>query len=174
MISLAKGTQPLERRRDRRRRDVLALRGLEHVLLTVGDPQEALGVEFTDVTGVEPAVGVDRLGSGIRQVVIPAHHTGTLEQHLAVLGDLDLGLGERPSHGAESVGVRAVQRRGRRRFGQTVAFEHDDAHGVEPLGDVAVQRGRARDEEAQPAAEPLADRRQHQPVGELVLHGQQW
>ena len=46
------------------RRDVLAAGGDDQVLLAVGDAQEALGVELADVAGVQPAVGVDRLGGG--------------------------------------------------------------------------------------------------------------
>jgi hypothetical protein len=34
----------------------------EHVLLAVGDPEVAALVEHPDVAGVQPALGVDRLG----------------------------------------------------------------------------------------------------------------
>ena len=42
----------------------------EHVLAAIGDAQETLLVEHADVAGVQPAVGVDRLGrrGGILEV----------------------------------------------------------------------------------------------------------
>ncbi len=50
-------------------------------------------------------------------------------------------------------------------------LEHLDADRVEPLCDVVVQRGGGSgDEEAQPAAEPFPDGREHEFVGDLVLH----
>ena len=39
---------------------------------------------------------VERLGGRLGQVVVAVHHAGALDQDLAVLGDLDLGAGERP------------------------------------------------------------------------------
>ena len=51
---------------DRLRRDVLAARGDDQVLLAVGDLEEPVRVEQADVAGVEPAVAVDRLGGGLR------------------------------------------------------------------------------------------------------------
>ena len=48
---------------DRRRRDVLALAGLEQVLDAAGDAQVALGVERALVAGVQPAVGGERFGA---------------------------------------------------------------------------------------------------------------
>ena len=62
----------LELALDRLRRDVLAARGLDQVLLAVGDAQEAVGVELADVAGAEPAVGVERLGGRVGQVVVAA------------------------------------------------------------------------------------------------------
>ena len=47
----------LEHALDVARRDVLAAGGLDEVLLAVGDLQEAVGVDLTDVAGLEEAVG---------------------------------------------------------------------------------------------------------------------
>ena len=52
--------------------DVLAAAD-DHVLLAVGDEEEALVVEVADVAGVEPAVGVDRLGGGLGLVPVAGH-----------------------------------------------------------------------------------------------------
>src|SRR3546814_9729893 len=51
---------------DLRRADVLAARGDDDVLLAVGDLEEAVGIELADVAGVEPALGVHRLGRRLR------------------------------------------------------------------------------------------------------------
>jgi hypothetical protein len=51
-------------RLDLRRRDVLAVGGLEEVLLAVRELEEAALVDLADVAGVQPAVGVERLGGG--------------------------------------------------------------------------------------------------------------
>jgi hypothetical protein len=50
----------LDARLDVRGRHVLAGCVDDQLLLAVDDPQEALGVELTDIAGGEPAVGVDR------------------------------------------------------------------------------------------------------------------
>ncbi len=78
--------------------------------------------------------------------------------------------GERPADGSEPVCARAVEERRGGRLRQAVALENLDADRVEPLRDVVVERGRAGDEEAQPAAEAFPDGREDELVGELVLH----
>ena len=71
-------TDASERRRDRGRRDVLTLRRLEHVLLAIGDAQEAVGIDLTDIAGVEPAVLLEGLGGGVGQVVVAvSSHRGS-------------------------------------------------------------------------------------------------
>ena len=105
--------------------------------------------------------------------MIAIHHAGTLQQDLAVPGDLDVGLRQRPPHRSEPVGAGSVDRRRRRGLGQSVTLEHDDTHGVEPLGDLTVECGRTGDEEPHPSAEAIPNRRQHQSVGEFVLGRQQ-
>ena len=52
----------LERGFEVGRRDVLAARGDDELLLAVDDLQVAVVVELADVAGVEPAVGVEHLG----------------------------------------------------------------------------------------------------------------
>ena len=72
--------------------------------------------------------------------------------------------------GAELVVVGVVDERARRGLGQAVALEDHDAGGAEPLGDVAVERRGAGDEEADAAAEAVADLGEDQLVEEAVLH----
>ena len=52
--------------------------------------QVAVVVDLADVAGVQPAVGVDRLGGLLGQVAVAAHHDSAADQHLAVVGELDL------------------------------------------------------------------------------------
>ena len=122
---------------------------------------------------IEPSVGVDRLGGRLWQIVVAVHHAGTLHQDLTVRGDLDLGLRQCPTDGAEPIRPGPVQRRGRRGLSQSVTFQHHHADSVEPLRNIAVECGRTGDEEAQPSAEPIPDLREHQSVGKCVLRRQE-
>jgi len=68
-----------------------------HVLEPVGDRQVAAFVEAADVAGVQPAVGVDRLGRRGRVVQVAEHHVRPAEQDLVGIaargGDRDLEVG---------------------------------------------------------------------------------
>ena len=59
--------------------------GDEHVLLAVGDPDVAALVHRADVAGVQPSVGVDRLGRLLRVLEVPAHHVVAAHHDLAGL-----------------------------------------------------------------------------------------
>src|SRR5690606_6722824 len=59
----------------------------EHVLLPADDDQTAVGVEFSEVAGVQPAVGVDRFGGRLRIVEIALHHVVAADEDFAVAGD---------------------------------------------------------------------------------------
>ena len=64
------------------------------------------------------------------------------------------------------------RRRGRG-LGHAPALDHEHAGGVEEAQDLRVDRGGAGDRELDdPPAEQVADLRQHQPVGDLVLTAQ--
>ena len=89
------------------RGDVLAAGGDQDLLLAAGDPDEALVVDLAEVAGVEPAVGVERLGG--RRVVVPVagEDLAAPEQQLAVVGDPDRGAGQRAADGADLLARRA-------------------------------------------------------------------
>src|SRR4029450_3403542 len=87
--------------------DVFAARGLDQVLLAVSNAQIALLIQLTDVPCCEPAV-LERLRRGLRHVVITAHHSWTLDQNFAVVGDLNLSSWHRRPNGAETGGTRIV------------------------------------------------------------------
>ena len=101
--------------------------------------------------------------------MVAVHHARALDQDLVVVAELDLAAGEHRADGAELVLVGVVDEGAGRGLGEPVALEDQDAGGVEPLGDVLVEGRGAGDEEADPAAEPVADLAEHQPVEQRVL-----
>ena len=62
----------------------------EHVLLAADDAQPAGVGELAEVAGVQPAVGVDRVGSRQWIVEVPLHHAVAAHQHFSVVGDTNL------------------------------------------------------------------------------------
>src|SRR6476661_8280839 len=163
--------QPLEARLDLGRRDVLAARGLEDVLLAVGDVEEAALVDAPDVAGVEPAVLGEHLGRRLGVVVVAAHDARPSDEDLAVLlRDAHLGARQRPADRAVLVRavVGCVDGRAGRRLGQAVALLDEQADRAEPPRDVGVERRGPADHEAHAAAETLLDLLQHEPGREPV------
>ena len=154
------------------RRDVLAGRGDEQLLLAAGDRQVAGVVELADVTAVEPAVVVDGLGRRIRVVVVAAEDDAALDQHLAVVGDLDGGAWHGSTDAADADRVRPVQRAARGGLGQSVALEDRHADAAEEVPEPGAQRRAAGDRVLHPAAEQLAKLAVDQPVEQPVLEPQ--
>ncbi len=76
----------LDRRLDVRRGHVLARGVDDQLLLAVDDLHEAVVVDLGDVAGVQPAVGVERLGGLLRLVAVAEHHELAADEQLAVLG----------------------------------------------------------------------------------------
>src|SRR5438093_4900775 len=108
------------------RRDVLAARGDDDVLLAVGHPKESVVVELADVAAVEPPVaGQDRSRRLLVLQVAREDRVGA-DQNLAVLRDLQLATGQRRPHGAEPEAVGPVDRRRRGDFGEAVPLEYED------------------------------------------------
>jgi hypothetical protein len=128
---------------DRLRRDVLAARGDDDVLLAVGDPQEAAAVDLADVAGVEPPVGVDHLRRRVGLVVVALHHVRTSREDLSVRCDRHLDAGDRLAHRADLEVVWGVDGYDRRGLRQPVAFEDHQARGVEELVDLRRERSAA-------------------------------
>ena len=65
----------------------------EHVLLAVGDVDVAVGVHHGDVAGVEPSLGIDRLGRLLRLVEVAGGHDVAPHQELALGAPGHLGPG---------------------------------------------------------------------------------
>ena len=85
-------------------------------------------------------------------------------QDLAVVGDLHLDAGDRPTDRAELEMLEGVHSDHRRGLGEPVSFEDGQARRVEELRDVGVERSAAGDEEPDAPAGPLPELGEHQPV----------
>ncbi len=153
---------------DRLGRHVLAARGLDQVLLAIGDPEEAVVVELADVAGVEPAFRVDRGSGGLGQVVVPLHDLRAPDQDLPVLGDLDLRSGHGLPHGADTEVLEGVHVGHGARLGEPVALEDREADRVEEPVELGRKRGRAADEIPEVSAHGRPDFLEDERVGELV------
>ena len=166
---LAHVRRDLEAVLDLRRRDVLAAGGDDHVLLAVGDRQEALLVDRADVAGVEPAVGVDGGGGGVGVLVVAGEHGRRAREDLAVLGDPQLDALERLADGADPHVVERHQRADRGVLGLAVDLVDRDAQRPEVLEHLGGDRGGAADG-ALRAAEPelVAQRAQGEHVGDAA------
>ena len=105
--------------------------------------QVARVVERADVAGVQPAVGVDRRGGGLRVVEVAEHDVGPAQQHLArsVVGgavDAQLEAGDRAAAGGGDGGrvvVGAAHRAEPAGLGHAERGEHevDAEFGLHPL-----------------------------------------
>ncbi len=65
------------------------------------------------IAGVQPPLGIDRLGRGGGVVEVPLHHRVAAHQHLAVVGDAHLDTVTGPSCGGGDVGERIPRARQR-------------------------------------------------------------
>src|SRR5205085_12016151 len=70
---------------DVRRRDVLAARGDEDVLLAIGDRDEAVGIDLGDVARPEPAVFAQNVVRRVLVLEVAGEDGGAPNQQLAVL-----------------------------------------------------------------------------------------
>ena len=92
----------LQGRLEVERRDVLAARGHDQLLLAVDDRDEAVRVHRPDVAGEEPPVVGQRLGRRLRPAVVPLEDRLAADLDLAVVRERDLEPGERGPDGARS------------------------------------------------------------------------
>src|SRR4030095_12185427 len=94
---------------------------------------------------------------------------GSARQDLAVSGDSELDARQALADRAELEAIGPVERQRRARLGETVAFEQQNAGGVEELGDVARERRAPPHGPLQSPAERGVELREHELVGELSL-----
>src|SRR6185436_16885369 len=99
---------------DVRRRHLLDAGSDEDVLLSIGDRDEAVGVDLRDVARAEPAVVVQHLARGGLLLVVAGEDRRAPDHELAGLGETELRAGERGPNRPEPVAPDAVDGRRRR------------------------------------------------------------
>ena len=154
------------------RRDVLATRRHDQVLLAVRDLEVAVGVEVADVPRVKPAVGVERLAGRVGLVVVALHDPRALGEDLAVGGDLDLHLGNGPADRPDLDALRRIDGQHGRRLGEPVPLRHGEAGAEEELCDLRAERCTPREEQLEAAAGARPQLGEHEPVRERMLQGE--
>ena len=158
---------------EHRRSDVLAPGGDEDLLLAAGDPQEPRLVELADVAGAEPAVG-QRLGGGVRVVVVAAEDDGTADEDLPVVPDPDGLARDGPPDGADPVRGQRVHRDRGGGLGEAVALQHRQTDPAEEVPEQRGERGAARhgrpDPPTQRGPQPPVDEHVEQGAPELEPH----
>src|SRR5438132_417118 len=162
----------LEQVLDVLRGDVHAARRHDEVLLAVRDEEIAVLVEAADVPGGEPPVVQEHFTSRFGLLEVALGDIAAPAQDLPVGRDLDLHARHGLAHRAELEGILAIVRQHRTRLRESIPFEDEDARGMEELGDVAREGRATRDGEPQAAAESCVHLREHQLVGDGVLHAQ--
>ena len=150
---------PIEDALDILGKHVQPFRRDDHFLLAAADVDLAVGAEFADIAGVEPAVR-ERAGGFLVGLEISARDVLSAHQNLAVGGDLHLdsgnGLADRSLFRAE----RVIEADDRRRFGEPVPLNDNEAELLPERFELAIKRRRADDERPEfQAEEPV-----HAPV----------
>src|SRR6202165_1256256 len=149
-------------------RDVLATGGDDEILLAVGDAQVPIAVELADITGVQPPVG-QCFRSGLRLLVVAGKHDATLHQALPVFGESHLVAAHGLAHSADAGFARPVHRGQPGVLGLPVYLEYLDAEGGEEAQRLRrYGRRTAGDQHRLVEPDLLAQRAEHQPLGETV------
>ena len=157
---------------DRLRRDVLPARRDDDVLLAIGDAQQPI-LERPDVSRVEPAIGVDRLGRRLRMIEVPLHHVRAARENLAVGRDLHLHAGNRRADGTDREPLRRVHRDHRRGLSQSISLEDLESGREEKAVDLGRQRRPTGHEVAKASADRRAHLREHELVRDAMLQREQ-
>ena len=104
------------------RRSDLAGLVLDQLLQAVDQEEVAVLVRVADVAGVQPAVGVDHRGGGVRPVEVALHHLRPANPELAMLAGPEIGPGREVDDPALGVGDKRPNR---------TRFDHAAAHRCE-------------------------------------------
>src|SRR4051812_37268846 len=128
-------------------------RGDDEFLLAAGDAEVAVRVELADVTGVEPAVALERLLGGLRVVEVAGEHVVALQQDFAVVGDADGHTRDRSADGADLQRVRTVAGCAGRGLGEAVALVDRHADAAIEVTEPSPERRTAGDRRLHPAPE---------------------
>src|SRR6185503_4280945 len=157
---------------DRLRRDVLSASRDDDVLLAIGDREKTVA-NLADVAGVEPTLGVDRLGGGGGLVEVAAHHVRAARENLTVGRDHDFDARYRLPDGPDAERGWLIHRDHGRRLGETVPFENRESGRVEKLVDLRSERRAARHEVTELSAGAFLQLRENQSLREAVLGGEE-
>src|SRR5262249_38316934 len=129
----------------------------------------AVLIDFTDVAGVEPALGVDRISRGRLVAPVSGEDEIGLEQQLAVVGDANRGPADRRPDGPDAQRIRAVDADAGRRFGEAVPLVDGEADTAEEMAQPGTERCSSGDSCCAPAPEGRATLAGYQPVEDGVL-----
>ena len=124
-----------------------------HVLESVRDAEVARVVDGPDITGVQPAVGVDGLCRGLGVIEVAQHHVRSTQKNLAGAGFIGVGdahveVGDRPPAGCchrHRVVTEAAGRPETRSFGEAITSHYGVKvqFALDPLHQCYCQRGGA-------------------------------
>src|SRR5207237_8498361 len=96
-------------RRDLLWRDSPSGRVDDDLFLSIGDCQAAVFIDETDVAGVKPSLGIDRLRRRFRVVPVTLHDVRSACADLTVFRDLHFDAGDQRTDGAEAAFVETIQ-----------------------------------------------------------------
>src|SRR6201999_794565 len=116
--------------------------------------------------GVEPAVGVDRLGGGLLVAPVAREHDAALGEQFTVFGDVHARAADRTADCADLDRVGSVDGDAGSGLGEAVTLVDRDADAAEEVAQAGAQRRTAGDGGHTTAAE----RRAQLAVDELVEH----
>jgi len=115
-------------RLDALRGDVVAAAADDNIFLAIGDPNEAIVVDLTDVAGVDPAIA-QGLGGGIGIVPVPVHRQLAANQYFAVVGYFYIDTWKRTANGSYADIVDGAATDNGCGFGLSIALQKADAKG---------------------------------------------
>src|SRR6266481_3290476 len=141
--------------------NIKAGRRNDHALLAPAEAKIASGVEFTEVSGAEPAVIFAR---GLLRCTFFPVGTGNVfaaDQDFAVLGEFEFAAGKNFSNRAFRCAERMVEADQRRGFGHSVALNDGVTHALEEILGVIRKRRTAGDERPEFPAEAAMNAAKH-------------
>src|SRR5579859_747649 len=133
------------------RGDEFAGGGFEEILFAVGDEEVIVFVEIANVAGFKPAVVGKNFAGGFRRFEISLHDARTLGDNFAIVGDVQLNVGDWAA-GTPGAVMRMVAGEDGRGFRQAVALIDGNADGPEKLAEVFGERSAAGKNGAELAA----------------------
>ncbi len=135
-------------RLDLRRRDVLAGRIDDQVLLAARQPDIAVIVDPPEVARRHPPVGVDQYGGGLWHLEVARADAAAAYEQFSVARRADLEAGDRPTDRTDANGVGRIERGGSAVLGLAVHLGDRQPDPVEPSNEIRVDRCGGRHEQS--------------------------